>query len=88
MTQMDVAERLKISFQAVSKWENGTLPNVEMLVELAKLLQVSVDEILNGEERKKESTKAGIQGLKTENLECKKVNIYHIWNGREIKCIV
>lgn len=52
LTQADVAEILKVSFQAVSKWENGTLPNVEMLVELAKLLQVSVDEILNGEERK------------------------------------
>lgn len=51
LTQADVAEKLKVSFQAVSKWENGTLPNVEMLVELAKLLRVSVDEILNGEEK-------------------------------------
>lgn len=63
LTQADVAEKLKVSFQAVSKWENGTLPNVEMLVELAKLLQVSVDEILNGEEKKDESfsySKAGV----------------------------
>lgn len=63
LTQTDVAEKLKVSFQAVSKWENGTLPNVEMLVELAKLLRVSVDEILNGEEKKTESfsySKAGV----------------------------
>lgn len=63
LTQADVAEKLKVSFQAVSKWENGTLPNVEMLVELAKLLQVSVDEILNGEEKEKENfsySKAGV----------------------------
>ncbi len=38
MTQAEVAEKLKISFQAFSKWENGTLPNVEVLVELAKVL--------------------------------------------------
>ena len=29
MTQAEVAESLQVSFQAVSKWENGTLPNVE-----------------------------------------------------------
>lgn len=51
MTQADVAEKLQVSFQAVSKWENGTLPNVEMLVELAELLEVSVDEILAGKEK-------------------------------------
>lgn len=48
MTQNDIAERLQISFQAVSKWENGTIPNVESLVELARVLEVSVDEILSG----------------------------------------
>ena len=51
LTQAEVAEKLNVSFQAVSKWENGTLPNVEMLVELAALLQVSVDEILSGREK-------------------------------------
>ena len=30
MTQAEVAESLQVSFQAVSKWENGTLPNVEL----------------------------------------------------------
>lgn len=55
MTQADVAEKLQVSFQAVSKWENGTLPNVELLVELAELLQVSVDEILAGKEKTNEN---------------------------------
>lgn len=63
MTQTEIAERLNVSFQAVSKWENGTLPNVEILVELAKLLNVSVDEILTGKERCEERfsySKAGV----------------------------
>ncbi len=55
MTQADVAEKLQVSFQAVSKWENGTLPNVGMLVELAELLEVSVDEILAGKEKTNEN---------------------------------
>lgn len=63
MTQADVAQKLNVSFQAVSKWENGTLPNVEMLVELAELLRVSVDEILSGQEKNDENfsySKAGV----------------------------
>ncbi|WP_148410842.1 helix-turn-helix domain-containing protein [Murimonas intestini] len=28
LTQSDIAEKLGVSFQAVSKWENGTLPNI------------------------------------------------------------
>lgn len=47
MTQTDVAGSLNVSFQAVSKWENGILPNVEILVELAGLLHVTVDENTN-----------------------------------------
>lgn len=63
LTQAEIAERLQVSFQAVSKWENGTLPNVEMLVELAGLLNVTVDEILAGREKGGENfsySKAGV----------------------------
>ena len=63
MTQAEVAETLQVSFQAVSKWENGALPNVEMLVELAALLHVTVDEILSGQEKSSENfsyRKAGV----------------------------
>lgn len=63
MTQAEAAQILNVSFQAVSKWENGTLPNVEMLVELAALLNVSVDEILAGREFNNENfsySKAGV----------------------------
>lgn len=63
MTQAEVAEKLNVSFQAVSKWENGTLPNVEILVELAEVLHTTVDEILLGREKHNESfsySKAGV----------------------------
>lgn len=49
LTQKDIAEKLNISFQAVSKWETGeTLPDTAILLDLADLLKTSVDNILNG----------------------------------------
>ncbi len=63
MTQTDVAQKLNISFQAISKYENGTLPNVEILMELASVLNVSVDELLLGCEKGDENfsySKAGV----------------------------
>lgn len=47
ITQEELAQRLSVSPQAVSKWENGhSLPEVSILVELAEILRVTIDEIL------------------------------------------
>ena len=49
LTQKELAEKLNISFQAVSKWEVGeTLPDTMILLDLANALNTSVDLILNG----------------------------------------
>lgn len=89
MTQTDVAEKLQVSFQAVSKWENGTLPTVELLVELSKLLKVSVDELLNGTEKSGENfsySKAGVDisytdAMKREMAEFLKTDDPRVLNG-------
>ena len=48
-TQKDLADHFNISFQAVSKWENGeTLPDTSLLLELSELLGTSVDLLLRG----------------------------------------
>ena len=47
MTQEFVVERLGVSRQAVSKWENGTSdPSTSNLLALAKLYDVSPEELL------------------------------------------
>ncbi len=52
LTQNELGERLGVSFQAVSKWERGeTLPDVAVLPDLAKVLETTVDFILNGGEK-------------------------------------
>ena len=49
LTQQQLAGQLNISFQAISKWENGTAsPNIELLTELAAVLGVTADELLAG----------------------------------------
>jgi len=47
MTQMELADRLNISFQAVSNWERGlSMPDISKLPELAELFGTTVDELL------------------------------------------
>ena len=48
MTQEFVAEAIGVSRQAVSKWENGTSdPSTSNLVAIAKLFNISAEELLN-----------------------------------------
>ena len=52
MTQNELGNRLGISFQAVSKWERGeTLPDTAILLDLARVLDTTVDQILSAGER-------------------------------------
>lgn len=85
LTQAEVAEKLKISFQAVSKWENGTLPNVEILVELAKVLNTTVDEILAGRDKNTETfsySKAGVDISYTDTIKKEMAVYLKTDNGR------
>ena len=51
LKQEDLASALGVSPQAVSKWENDqTCPDISLLPGLARLLDVSVDELLSGKE--------------------------------------
>lgn len=46
-TQKEVANDLGVTYQAVSRWENGdSIPDIETLCMIADLYHVSVDEIL------------------------------------------
>ncbi|HZK25371.1 MAG TPA: helix-turn-helix transcriptional regulator [Oscillospiraceae bacterium] len=50
MTQKELAAYLNVSDKAVSKWERGeNYPEVSILPQLAHKLEITVDELLNGE---------------------------------------
>lgn len=51
MTQEELAERMNVSSQAVSKWENDlSIPDLSTLIGLADLFGVTVDELVRQEE--------------------------------------
>lgn len=46
-TQDELGRKLKVTNKAVSKWETGeTLPDIQLLPELASVLDVTIDELL------------------------------------------
>ena len=49
LTQKELAEKLNLAFQAVSKWENGdSLPDTGVLLDLCDILNTTADKLLNG----------------------------------------
>lgn len=50
MSQEELAEKLNVSRQAVSRWEMGTAqPDVQNLLQISKLFDVTTDYLLNDE---------------------------------------
>ena len=51
LTQAQLAEKLNITDRAVSKWENGkAMPDSSIMLDLCSFLNISVNELLRGEE--------------------------------------
>ena len=53
LTQSEIAEKLSVSDKTVSKWETGKgYPDITLIEPLAKALNISVIELMNGEDIK------------------------------------
>ena len=49
MSQEELAAKLEVSRQSVSKWETGaSIPDVEKLIKMAELFGVTLDELVTG----------------------------------------
>ena len=50
MTQMQLAEKLNITDRAISKWETGkAMPDSSIVLELCRLLDITANDLFNGE---------------------------------------
>ncbi len=50
LTQKELADKLNVTFQAVSKWENGkSVPDIAQLHEISKLFSIDISDLLDGE---------------------------------------
>ena len=57
MSQEKLAEKIGVSRQAITKWENNTgIPDIENMLALSSLFNVSVDELLSNEKIEKKQT--------------------------------
>ncbi len=53
MTQKEFANKLNVTAQAVSKWENGRgIPDIEILQKISTEFNINIDSILNGKKQK------------------------------------
>ena len=52
LTQKDLADKLGVTFQAVSKWENGkNIPDIAVLKQISDMFNINIDDILNGNKK-------------------------------------
>ena len=50
LTQKEFADKYNVTYQAVSKWENGkNMPDLSLLKDICKDFDVSLDDLINGE---------------------------------------
>ena len=58
ITQEQLAEKMGVSINAVSKWERGiSFPDVSLYKKLCNELNISIEELINGEKDNSESAK-------------------------------
>ena len=54
LTQDELAKKLGVTYQAVSKWENGkSIPDIAILKTISELFNVNIDELLEGNVKNK-----------------------------------
>ena len=74
LTQTQLAEKLYITNRAVSKWETGkSLPDASVMLELCEILEITVNDLLNGEVIVMENYKEKSEKLLIEMAEQKAV---------------
>jgi len=84
LTQKELAEKLNLSFQAISKWENGdSYPDISQLVALAELFNVSIDSLILASDSSRSSVKSVYAFYETIDLPSIALSIlnFNAYNG-------
>lgn len=77
LTQKLFGEKYNVSYQAVSKWERGiNMPDIELLRQISKDFDVSIEDILDGEvkEKPKKKVEAKTVKIKESKKDTKKIS--------------
>lgn len=69
MSQGDLAESLGVSRQSISKWEtDSSVPDLERLVRLSEVFEVSLDQLVKGETEQQEEPEMETSSAATERV--------------------
>lgn len=83
LTQKEFADKFGVTYQAVSKWENGkNLPDINILKDICRVYSVSLDEILEGNKTKKNNKKIIIL-ISIIILVVAVISVFFIFNDKE-----
>ena len=95
MSQEQLADKLGVSRQAVSKWESGTaMPDMAKILELCKVLNCNLDDLVDDgtfNSSKQKDTKININTYMHEVLDFITKTLNMFWSMRlieKIKCIL
>lgn len=90
MSQEQLADKLGVSRQAVSKWEsNASYPEMDKIISICKLFDCSIDELLNTKSKSNEISNKAIHTLNLVlNFISKSINMFLAMTFKQkIKCI-
>lgn len=87
LSQGDLAEMLNVSRQSISKWENNTAtPDLDKIVKMSELFEVSLDEFIKGEIPVKEIAKEKIIEVSNVFTEKKQISTIQRITGIILLC--
>ena len=89
LSQNDLADQLKVSRQAVSRWEQGlAMPSSDNLIYLSKLYGITLDELIYPRDESKEQKTT--QDMKEEHIENqkKKNGLLPLFNAVLLRLII
>ncbi len=62
LTQEQLAEKIMVSRQTISNWENGkSLPDIVSIIKLSDLYQISLDDLLKGDKKMREKIEKDVK---------------------------
>lgn len=65
LTQEQLAQKIMVSRQTISNWENGkSLPDIINIMNLSDLYQISLDDLLKGDPKMKEKMEKDVNAAK------------------------
>ena len=86
LSQMEFAEMLQVSRQAISKWETGkAVPSIENLKCLSELYQISMDDLISSEETIQMTD--CISTINEESMKSKENKKKEDWNTKKLSII-